>query len=160
MRDSDAVIPFKRDKKYEEHKPPTVKMKYTDPNDPDEKIEFYIKTYSATENEDAEAFLDMFMDFRENMETKNMWDDNATQTTDASRLFLHFKIVLRGTAKNDWLDVLNENQPHGETWKDWKTLVPKFILKKVLPQNAYAKQKRYIEERSMPAEMDVQTYSK
>jgi len=68
--------------------------------------------------------------------------------------------VLKDAAKTDWFDALEECEPHGTTWKDWKTILSYYIVKKILPENAYRKQVRYMEQRFMPAGMSFKDYTK
>jgi hypothetical protein len=160
MADSDAIIPFKREKKYIDFEPTYMTVYKTNPNDPDDKEKYHVRQYGGSDQEDHESFLDAFDEFKDTMEMKGYWDNTVHHNTPVPILFDKTLLMLKDTAKADWHDALDECSPHGTTWNDWKRIVPYYILHKVLPPNAYKKQVRYMEQQNMPQDMTFKDYTK
>jgi hypothetical protein len=162
MSEADAVIPYRRDERYvlkNENRQMVAIVFFPNQADTTDKIKINVPVYGGTADEDPEAFFEMFTEFERATKAKKIWDDDRTQNTDSSELFLRFGVQLSGTAKADWEDI-RKKYP-GEAWKDWKAAVAEFILEKVVAKkDAYERQVEYMENRSMPAGMGFTTWWK
>ena len=161
MSEADAVIPLVRPHKYLANSAERQKVSfvyYPDPNDKDEKVKIYVPVYSGDENEDIEAFFETFTIFEQAMLKKKKWDNDFAHSVDCNVLFDYFDLCLTGTAQQDWHTVLETDK--SRNWKSWKKLALEFIVEKILPLDAYEKQCRYLENRSMPLGMSFIDYYK
>ena len=147
-----AVMPYERDDKCKNHKTVTTKVYINITEDKECKV--VLNVYGGSEEEDCERFFEMFERFQKEMKKFGKWDDNATQSTDASVLFDAFDECLSGTAQTDWYEILEGPVSNSQTWKDFKNNVTKYIMRKVLPpNNPYQTQRNYMEQRVMPEGM-------
>ena len=114
-----------------------------------------LKVYSHSDQEDCEHFFECFE--RMQKELEGVWMECAkAKDKDATVLFQAFEHMLTGTATSEWHDVLN-----GETerkWETFKTLVSKFIVTKILPEDAYNVQVTYMLERAKPAQLSAKEW--
>ena len=123
----------------------------------------YLKIYSMTEQEDCEHFFEAFEDLQTALSA--VWNEAIkAKDRDATILFNAMEKLLGGTARTAWHDVLKSakddrgNLLTGRTWEDFKIVTATFITKKVCPNDAYTRQRTYLQERRMPDGMDVHDY--
>ena len=159
--DEDAPIPLVRDAKYlqyENQRSQVTIEHFPDPANPEERIKFPVKVYEQSENEDAEAFLNTLDAFKTVMEKKGQWKEQSLKKN-VSGLYERFATVLGGTARDDWMSVLgNDHVVESETWEQWKKDVSGYIVKDVLPYDAYYRQRDYIKTCKMPRGVSFLTY--
>lgn len=169
-----AVLPFVRHKEVKEYKPQQVTYTWNewvtststtvqvdengDPQGEPERRQINeqkqrkvkLNVYAQTELEDVESFFTCFDYYQSQM--RQWWEDIAqNQNNDATLLFDAFEHMLHGVAKTEWHDVLfNDTNVNGRTWRDFKTFVSNYILKKVARvPDAHQRQRRYMLETNM-----------
>lgn len=180
-RDSDAPIPYIREKRYIDFKADTVEFKYTHSTKTTKDVErtdidkdgnvststsketvsenkvlkATLKTYGKSEREDIEHFFEAFEKMQKSID--DVWKAaSANKTNDASVLFNAMETMLTGTANTDWHDVMTGVT--GRNWETYKVTTAKYICEKVLPDDAYMEQTRYMQERNLPRGMSVATW--
>jgi hypothetical protein len=156
IKDSDVAIPLVREERYKEADWARDFVPFTyfpDPDNHDEKIKLKVPIYSNSADEDVECFFETLVAFRKAMIAKKEWKDDAALNSDASTLFLYFGTILGGDASHQWEELVSETNV--QTWRNFKLLVSDFITTKILPLDAYHKQKEYMEERPKPYSMEM-----
>lgn len=110
-----------------------------------------LKAYSLTSEEDVEHFFEAFERLQKELAT--VWTEASTaKHKDATILFNAIEKMLAGTANTQWHDVLGTTTER--TWETFKTKMATFICKKVLPEDAYMLQVRYMQERVKPIALE------
>ena len=165
FRDDEAIIPLIRDRRCEEYdqaRDVTTFVHYPIANDDKEKVKLHVKKASGAWNEDVEATLSTFIQFREAMKKKKLWDDGTfTQTKDVAILFEYWSECLDGSLQRDMQQIRKE-YASDDTWKGFKEQIAAFITTKVCVahHDPYQAQVNYMYERTMPRELNSEEYWK
>jgi hypothetical protein len=177
MEQLDHVMPLWRSKRKQEYEPVTVKFEYEEEvkskktttrtvgTQPSTEIKetvietrnkkVYLKVYSQSEQEDCEHFFEAFERFKKELAIPWTTASDA-MVRDATILFNGMEKMLAGTALTEWHDVIGTTTDY--SWKNFKTHVATFITTKVCPDDAYSRQRTYLQERRMPDGMEVHDY--
>ena len=157
--DMEAPLAYLHDEHCLKFKPPLTKLYITVGTGDDERErKVTIRTFGDTEYEDAESFFLFLEDFEKEMTRFKKWDKDANHNADVTELFTQFDQCLRHSAQTDWYDVLGGPVPTGTSWQEWKESLSQYIMEKILPENAYRKQRRYMEHRKKPKALSLDVW--
>ena len=122
-----------------------------------------LKVFSQSNAEDAEHFFEAF-EFMQH-ELQEVWTETSrNQNGNATILFNAMEKVLAGQGLTAWQVVLEEQDAKTgsklRTWKTFKTVVTNYIVTQLCSEDAFQKQRKYMQERWMPDGMDVEDYYK
>ena len=82
-----------------------------------------IHIYSGSVNEDVEAFFETWNDFVDFATQLELFNNGFAQNAEARQLFVHFRSLLTGSAREDWDATISEHftptnaQPIPHTWR-------------------------------------------
>jgi len=113
-------------------------------------------TYADSSDEDAESFFHAFERYQ--VELKDTWNEaKKAKTNDAKVLFEGIDKMLKESANTEWHDVLNQVDTSSglvkypdKDWETFKKSMSEYIMTKILTEDAYDKQKNYLQERIKP----------
>ena len=66
--------------------------------------------------------------------------------------------MVTGTANSEWHDVIGGTTVSNTTWENFQVQVSKYMLTKVLPDNAYVQQRSYLQQRVKPRVMTAKEW--
>ena len=158
VADQQAPIPYVRQEDKRTYKPDTVKVIHEFAGGRERKLT--LKIYKGSTDEDVESFFEVFEHFLYEMGKIGL-TTRMDLNTDCAVLFQHFKDCLGGNALTDWNGVIGGPTPRRNTWRDFKYYVSRYIVEKVLDdEEAYSKQKDYLENRSKPISLSMKEWDK
>ena len=114
-----------------------------------------LKVYSHSNQEDCEHFFECFEKLQKELDEEWLASSQA-KDKDATVLFKAFEHMLNGVATSEWHDVLQNETDR--TWETFKILVSIFISTKILKENAYDAQVRYMQERGKPKQLNAKDW--
>jgi len=113
--------------------------------------------YGMKVDEDVEHFFEAFE--RLQQELRKDWNRiRGARANDADLLFRAMETMLQGLALTEWKDVIAAypTQPAPRNWEDYKAMVATYITKKVVGyEDAYRRQRQYLQQRQLPKGMAV-----